>query len=66
MKLCKFALVFNLFFNTTSGFFLPQIFGGWHPVAIYDNIDKTKPYLINYGKLPLVLLFNDTKPQTRI
>lgn len=66
MKWCRLLLIFNLFFNTTIGFILPQIFREWHPVAIYDTLDKTKPYPINYGKLPLVLWFNDTTPQTAI
>jgi hypothetical protein len=66
MKWCRLLLIFNLFFNATIGFILPQIFREWHPVAIYDTIDKTKPYPINYGKLPLVLWFNDTTPQTAI
>ena len=64
MKWYKLVLVFNLFLNTTFGFFLPQIFREWRPIAIHDNFDKTKPYPINYGKLPLVLWYNDTTPQT--
>ena len=66
MKWCRLLLIFNLFFNTTIGFILPQIFREWHPVAIYDTIDKNKPYHINYGKRSLVLLFNNTTPQTTI
>jgi len=64
MKFYVFLVVSHLFLNTTFGFFLPQIFGDWHPIAIYDNIDKTKPYHINYGKRSLLLLFNNTTPQT--
>jgi len=66
MKWYKLLLILNLFFNTTLSFFLPQIFREWHPIAINDKIDKTKPFLVNYGKLPLVLWFNQTTPHTTV
>jgi hypothetical protein len=66
MKWYNLVLILNLFLNTTFGFFLPQIFREWHPIAIHDKIDKSKPLSINYGKLPLILWFNDTKPLTTV
>ena len=52
--------------NTKSSFILPQIFREWHPIAIEKNIDKTKPYIYNIGKLPMVLWYEDIKPLATI
>jgi hypothetical protein len=67
MKWYNLLLLLNIFVLNTNSFFLPQIFREWHPIAIHDKIDKTKPYIINYGKLPLILWYNNTTtPQTRV
>jgi nitrite reductase/ring-hydroxylating ferredoxin subunit len=49
-----------------SAFILPQIVREWHPIAIENNIDKSKPYVYNIGKLPMVLWYDDKKPITTI
>jgi|688.fasta_scaffold107732_2 hypothetical protein len=66
MKCYKLIILINLYFNTTIGFFLPQIFREWHPIAIDVKINKQVPHIINYGKLPLVLWYNNDIPQTAI
>jgi len=66
MKCYKIFFILNLFFNITNGFFLPQIFREWHPIAIDSKINKNMPYSINYGKLPLILWFNNTTPQITV
>lgn len=45
-----------------SSFILPQIVREWHPIAIEKNIDRSKPYVYNIGKLPMVLWYNDSNP----
>ena len=53
--------------NFRSAFILPQIVREWHPIAIEKNIDKSKPYAYNIGKLPMVLWYdNNNKPLATI
>ena len=52
-----------LLLSITNAFILPQFVREWHPIAIESNIDKTKPYIYNIGKLPMVLWYdNNDKP----
>lgn len=53
--------------NFKSAFILPQIVREWHPIAIEKNIDKSKPYVYNIGKLPMVLWYdNNNNPLSTI
>jgi hypothetical protein len=46
-----------------SSFILPQFVREWHPIGIEGNIDKSKPYVYNIGKLPMILWYdNNNKP----
>lgn len=49
-----------------SAFILPQIVREWHPIAIENNIDKSKPYVYNIGKLPMVLWYDNDIPLSTI
>jgi nitrite reductase/ring-hydroxylating ferredoxin subunit len=49
-----------------SAFILPQIVREWHPIAIANNIDKSKPYVYNIGKLPMVLWYDNKVPLSTI
>lgn len=68
--LSKFLFILSLSFTTTltlkSAFILPQLFREWHPIAIENNIDKTKPYIYNIGKLPMILWYDNNKPLATI
>ena len=44
---------------SSNGFILPQFVREWHPIGIEGNIDKTKPYVFNIGKLPMVLWYDN-------
>lgn len=54
----KLFILINCIINSSS-FILPQIVREWHVIGIDNNIDKTKPYVYNIGKLPLVLWHNN-------
>ena len=58
--------LFLLFILTTlsNAYILPQTFREFHPVGIYSNINKNKPFQFNIGSLPLLLWFpnNTHKP----
>jgi len=54
----KIIIFINLLINSTS-FILPQVVREWHVVGIDKNIDKTKPFAYNIGKLPMVLWYNN-------
>ena len=56
----KLFIFINIIINSSS-FILPQIVREWHVVGIDNNIDKSKPYIYNIGKLPMVLWFNNNK-----
>lgn len=47
-------------------YILPQVYREFHPIGIYNNIDKNKPFLFNIGKLPLLLWFDNNNPITII
>ena len=49
-----------------SSFILPQIVREWHPIGIENNIDKSKPYVYNIGKLPMVLWYDNKGPLSTI
>lgn len=42
-----------------NSFILPQLFREWTPIAIENKIDKTKPFIFNIGKLPMILWYNN-------
>ena len=69
-KYIKILLIIPLLssaFNLKSAFILPQIVREWHPIAIEKNIDKSKPYVYNIGKLPMVLWYdNNNNPLSTI
>jgi hypothetical protein len=52
-------IILNILFSSINCFILPQIFREWHPIGIESKIDKTKPYVYNIGKLPLVLWYDN-------
>ena len=56
----------TLSLNFKSAFILPQIVREWHPIAIQKNIDKSKPYVYNIGKLPMILWYDNDKPLSTI
>ena len=66
------SLLSNSFFpiikslTIKSSFILPQIVREWHPIAIESNIDKSKPYVYNIGKLPMVLWYDKNGPLSTI
>lgn len=43
-----------------TSYIVPQTFREWHPIGIYNNINKNKPYYFNIGYLPIILWFNTT------
>jgi nitrite reductase/ring-hydroxylating ferredoxin subunit len=47
--------------SLSSAFILPQFVRDWHPIGIENNIDKSKPYVYNIGKLPMVLWYDNNK-----
>lgn len=53
------SLSLSVFASFTNGFILPQFVREWHPIGIESNIDKTKPYVYNIGKLPMVLWYDN-------
>jgi nitrite reductase/ring-hydroxylating ferredoxin subunit len=65
-KFIRCLLIIPLLSNINSGFILPQIFREWHPIAIENNIDKSKPYVYNIGKLPMVLWYDNDIPLSTI
>lgn len=42
-----------------NSFILPQLFREWTPIGIENKIDKTKPFIFNIGKLPMILWYNN-------
>jgi len=63
----KLFIILNIIISSVNSFILPQIFREWHPIAIENKIDKTKPYTYNIGKLPLILWYdNNNTTQTTI
>ena len=69
-KIIRFLLIIPLTLTSAltlkSAFILPQIVREWHPIAIENNIDKSKPYVYNIGKLPMVLWYNNNTPISTI
>lgn len=45
----------NIFYSLCLSSAYNNFFNYWHCVGIKENIDFTKPYIINIGELPLVL-----------
>ena len=61
------SLSISVLSSLSTGFILPQFVREWHPIGIEGNLDKTKPYVFNIGKLPLVLWYdNNNKPISTI
>lgn len=40
-----------------TAYIAPQTFREWHPIGIYSNINKNKPFIFNIGTLPMILWF---------
>lgn len=62
----KYFFILNLLFSFNNAFILPQIFREWHPIGIENTIDKSKPYIYNIGKLPMILWYDNKKPISTI
>jgi len=43
---------------TFQSYILPQVYREFHPIAIYNQVDKNKPTSFHIGKLPLLLWFD--------
>ena len=63
INICYYFLLFNII-SLSYSYILPQTFREFHPVGIYSNINKNKPFQFNIGSLPLLLWFpnNTHKP----
>jgi len=44
-----------------TAYIAPQTFREWHPIGIYSNINKNKPFIFNIGTLPMILWFANNK-----
>jgi len=56
------SIILLFFLSTIQGFILPQFVREWHPIGIENNIDRSKPYVFNIGKLPMVLWYDNNDP----
>lgn len=54
-----FFILYLFSLSYSNAFILPQFVREWHPIGIESNIDKSKPYVYNIGKLPMILWYNN-------
>ena len=55
-------IILLFFLSTIQGFILPQFVREWHPIGIENQIDRSKPFVFNIGKLPMVLWYDKNDP----
>jgi nitrite reductase/ring-hydroxylating ferredoxin subunit len=56
------TVILLFFLSTVQGFILPQFVREWHPIGIENQIDRSKPFVFNIGKLPMVLWYDKNDP----
>jgi nitrite reductase/ring-hydroxylating ferredoxin subunit len=56
------TIILLFFLSTIQGFILPQFVREWHPIGIENQIDRSKPFVFNIGKLPMVLWYDKNDP----
>jgi nitrite reductase/ring-hydroxylating ferredoxin subunit len=56
------TVILLFFLSTIQGFILPQFVREWHPIGIENQIDRSKPFVFNIGKLPMVLWYDKNDP----
>jgi nitrite reductase/ring-hydroxylating ferredoxin subunit len=56
------TIILLFFLSTVQGFILPQFVREWHPIGIENQIDRSKPFVFNIGKLPMVLWYDKNDP----
>jgi len=66
-SLFLFISIVSLQSHLIYSYVLPQTFREFHPIGIYSNINKNKPFEFKLGCLPLLIWFqNDNNPITII
>jgi len=55
------SIIYFLYLSSISinSYILPQLFREWTPIAIENRIDKSKPFIFNIGKLPMILWYDN-------
>ncbi len=56
------TVILLFFLSTVQGFILPQFVREWHPIGIENQIDRSKQFVFNIGKLPMVLWYDKNDP----
>ena len=65
IKLILISVILSFqYFGLIESYILPQTFREFHPIGVYSNINKNKPYEFKLGCLPLLTWFPNSNSNT--